>query len=252
MTNPLAMKLEQYTPLDQGERSRLDALTGHGRRVFEPGEVIFAEGQHVREIILVMDGFAARAKSLRDGGRQIMAFLIPGDLCDVEIFVLHGMDHDVIALDRTTCAIIPKADMEALLSEVSTLTKALWWSTMTDSAVLRSRIVGQGRRDARERMAHLVYEMLIRYRVTGRAPDNVFPLPLTQTDLADATGVTPVHANRTLQQLRAEGLIEFERGVLRVLDAPALKQAAKFESNYLHLDRTERDTDISTRVGGLI
>jgi len=251
MSNPLTMKLEQYTRFSIAERARLDALAAHPTQTFAAGQVILSEGQKAESIHLVLNGFALRSKTLWDGSRQILAFLIPGDLCDIEVFVLQGMDHDIVAMERTICTLIPVSEMERLLSEYSTLTRALWWSTMTDSAVLRSRIIGQGRRDARERMAHIFYEVLIRYRMVGQGADDGYSFPLTQQDLADATGMTPIHANRTLQQLRSEGLVEFAHGRLRVLDADGLKQAARFESNYLHLDRTDRDADVSGRAGDL-
>ena len=115
------------------------------------------------------------------------------------------------------------------------LTQALWWSTMTDSAVLRERIIDHGRRDARERLAHLFYEMLIRYRMIGLAGNNSYLFPITQEDLGDATGLTPVHVNRMLQTLRTDGLVEFSRGIVKVVDAPVLKRVARFSPDYLHL-----------------
>ena len=253
MHNSLALKLEQYTSFSNSERARLDALVSHRSRTFAPRETIICEGEKVEEIHLVTSGLAARSKSLPDGDRQIMAFLVPGDLCDVEVFVLAHMDHDIVAVSETTCALIPAREMEELLTESSKLTKALWWSTMTDSAVLRERIIDHGRRDARERIAHLFYEMLIRYRIVEETGDDAFDFPVTQQELADASGMTPVHVNRTLQQLRDEGLIEFKNKVLRVLDAPGLKQAARFETNYLHLTRTERgEVAVSDRAGDLV
>jgi DNA-binding transcriptional ArsR family regulator len=131
-----------------------------------------------------------------------------------------------------------------LLTEMSSLTTALWWSTMTDSAVLRERIIDHGRRDAHERIAHLFYEMLIRYRMVGQAEDDRLPFPLTQEDLADATGLTPVHVNRTLKQLREEGLVELQGKMLTIMDAPGLKRVARFNPNYLHLRKAEQ------RIGG--
>jgi CRP-like cAMP-binding protein len=253
MRNLLATKLEQYATFSEHERRRLDTFISHRTKTYAPREMIVREGEKVDQIYLVTSGLAVRSKSLADGGRQIMAFLIPGDLCDVEVFVLEHMDHDIIAVGETACALIPAVEMEAMLSESSKLTKALWWSTMTDSAVLRERIVDHGRRDARERIAHLFYELLIRYRMVEMAPDDSFSFPITQQELADATGLTPVHANRTLQQLRDEGLIEFRNKILTVLDPPALKRAAQFQTNYLHLNRTERgDVAVRDRVGDLL
>ncbi len=182
-----------------------------------------------------------------------MAFLVPGDLCDAEVFILEEMDHSVMALSDTRCAIVPAKEMRELLREVSCLAEALWWGTMTDLAVLRERIVDHGRRNARERVAHLLYEVLVRYRVVGATHDEAFTFPVTQEELADATGMTPVHLNRTLQQLRAEGLIEFKNKMLKVTNPEGLKDAALFNPNYLHLMRTERgDGEVAERAGDLV
>jgi CRP-like cAMP-binding protein len=247
------MKLEQFMRFDQAERSRLDSLLGTARKDYPRGSTIIGEGEKVGNIHLVLTGLAARAKTVPDGGRQIMAFLVPGDLCDVEVFVLEAMDHDIIALSDTTCALIPASVMEDVLTESSKLTKAMWWSTMTDSAVLRERIVDHGSRDARERIAHILCELLIRYRIVDATQGDSFPFPLTQEELAEATGMTPVHVNRVLQQLRADGLLELKNRVLTVLDPQGLKAVAQYESNYLHLTRTERrDPEVSERAGDLI
>ncbi len=251
MSNPLTMKLEQFTRFEQAERRRLDELLTYPTRTYARGEEIIAEGDKVRDIHLVLTGLAARSKTLRDGDRQIMAFLIPGDLCDVEVFVLEAMDHSITAVGDTTCVLIPAKIVEDLLTEGSKLTKAMWWSTMTDSAILREWIVDHGSRDARERIAHLCYEMLIRYRIVAETTDDSFPFPITQEDLADATGMTPMHVNRTLQGLRSEGLIELRGKVLTVLDPKRLKKVAQYETNYLHLIRTEqRDRGYAIRVMG--
>jgi CRP-like cAMP-binding protein len=253
MANPLTMKLEQFTRFDPHERQRLDELLRYPRKTYARGEAILREGEVVRDIHLVLTGLAARAKTLPDGGRQIMAFLVPGDLCDVEVFVLAAMDHDITAMGDTSCVVIPGRVIDDLLSESSKLTRALWWSTMTDSAVLREWIINHGRRDAHERMAHLCYEMLIRHRIIAKTTDNEFPFPISQEDLADATGMSPVHANRTLQQLRSQGLIELKNKILTVLDPPRLRKVAQYEANYLHLTRTEdRDREVSDRAADLV
>jgi CRP-like cAMP-binding protein len=253
MINPLAMKLEQYTSFDADERRRLDALLAYPIKSYARGEAIISEGDRVGDIYLVLSGLAVRAKTLRSGERQIMALLVPGDLCDVEVFVLEGMDHDIAAVTATTCALIPAEVMEGLLTESTKLTKALWWSTMTDSAVLREWIVDHGSRDALERIAHLICEMLIRFRIVGEAAHDSFPFPLTQEELSQATGLTAVHVNRMLQQLRGDGLIELARGRLTVLDPGRLQETASYDSAYLHLARTERrDKTVSGRAGDLV
>lgn len=253
MINPLAMKLEQFTEFDKAERGRLDELLTWPTRSYARGETIIEEGEKVGHIYLVVTGLAARSKTLRNGDRQIMALLIPGDLCDAEVFVLDKMDHDIWALTSTTCTLIPADVMEGLLTESSKLTRAIWWSTMTDSAVLREWIVDHGSRNAREHIAHLICEMLIRHRIIGEATENAIPFPLTQDELSEATGLTSVHVNRTIQQLRSEGLIEWRKQVLVVLDPEQLLEIAQYESNYLHLTRTERgDRKVSDRAGDLV
>jgi CRP-like cAMP-binding protein len=253
MTNPLTMKLEQFTRFDPEERQRLDQLLSYPTETYARGRTIIREGEKVDDIHLVLTGLAARSKTLRNGERQFMALLVPGDLCDVEVFVLEGMDHDIVAMVETTCVLVPAKVIEGLLTESTKLTKALWWSTMTDSAVLREWIVDHGSRDSLERIAHLMCEMLIRYRIVGETTDDSFPFLLTQDELADATGMTPVHVNRMLQQLRSQGLIDLTGKVLTVLDPKGLQRLAKYDSTYLHLVRTERrDPEISQRAGDLV
>ena len=253
MANPLVMKLEQFTSFDPEERQRLDQLFSYPTKTYGRGRTIIREGEKVDDIHLVLTGLAARSKTLRSGERQFMALLVPGDLCDVEVFVLEGMDHDILALTETTCVLIPAKVIEHMLTESTKLTRALWWSTMTDSAVLREWIVDHGSRDSLERIAHLMCEMLIRYRIIGETTDDSFPFLLSQEELADATGMTPVHVNRMLRQLRSDGLIELTGKVLTVLDPKGLQRLAKFDSTYLHLVRTERrDPEVAQRAGDLV
>lgn len=253
MHNPWTMKMEQFTRFSPDQRQTLDALMTERRRQNEPGEDIIREGDHSPDCHVVLTGLACRYKTLPDGRRQIMAFLIPGDLCDAEIFILKEMDHSVGALTPTMTALIAGSRMKELLRETSCMAEALWWGTLTDLGVLRERVVDHGRRNAYERMAHLIYEMLVRYHVVGAAKDDAFEFPITQSDLGDATGMTPVHANRMLQKLRKVGLITLKGKVLTVLDPKRLKQVAGFNANYLHLDRAhDRQDGMNQRAGDLI
>ena len=253
MANPLTMKLEQFVKFNADERGRLDQLLSYPTETYPKGTRILTEGQKVNTIHLVLTGLAARSKTLSNGERQFMALLVPGDLCDVEVFILAAMDHDIVALSETTCAVIPAKIIEGLLTESTQLTKALWWSTMTDSAVLREWIVNHGSRNSLERIAHLMCEMLIRYRMIRETPADSFPFPLTQEELADATGITPVHAHRMIKQLRSEGLIELKDKILTILNPQRLLKVARYDSAYLHLTRTERrDVLVSDRAGDLV
>jgi CRP-like cAMP-binding protein len=251
--NPWIMKMEQFTRFSETEKRRLDQILSERHARHAPGEDIFTEGDHMTDCHVVLTGLACRYKMLPDGERQIMAFLLPGDLCDAEIFILKEMDHSVGALTPTTTALISGDTMRQLLREPGRMAEALWWGTLTDLGVLRERIVDHGRRDARERIAHLLYEMLIRYRIVDLTSDDEFKFPITQTDLADATGMTSVHVNRVLQGLRANKLIDWRGDVVTVLDPPGLKELAGFNANYLHLDRVH-DTDdrVGDRAGDLV
>ena len=237
------MKMEQFTRFSDAEKRRLDQLVSERQASYGPVKDIVAEGSHSPDCHVVLSGLACRYKMLPDGERQIMAFLVPGDLCDAETFILKGMDHSVGTLTPTTVALISGDTMKQLLREPGCMAEALWWGTLTDLGVLRERIVDHGRRDARERIAHLLYEMLVRYRMVGLAPNHTFEFPITQADLADATGLTPVHANRVLQGLRADRLIDWRGSMVRVPDPPALKQLAGFDATYLHLDRSHDTHD---------
>jgi len=253
MTNLLTRKFEQHVHFSAADRRRLDDLAARPHKTYQAGEAITREGKKAEFVRLVISGLAARCKLLSQGRRQITAFLIPGDLCDVEVFVLDAMDHDIVAMVPTVCAQFTAAEMEDLLAEASPLTRALWWSTMTDSAVLRERIIDHGSRSARERICHLLYEMLVRYRVVGLASNHSFPFPVTQEQMADATGMTPVHVNRVLSELKAEGLVRWKDKIVSVLDPPRLKEIANFEGCYLHLYRTfQGDAEVAERVGDLI
>jgi CRP-like cAMP-binding protein len=253
MRNPWTMKMEQYTRFSDEERRELDALISERQQHHGAREDIIREGDHSPDCHVVLSGLACRYKILPDGGRQIMAFLVPGDLCDAEIFILRSMDHSVGALTPTTTALIAGEKMKELLRRPGCMSEALWWGTLTDLGVLRERIVDHGRRDAHERIAHLLYEMLVRYRMVGIAKDDAFEFPITQADLADATGITPVHANRMLQQLREEKLISLERRTLTILDPERLRAVAGFNANYLHLDRVHDKGDgVAQRAGDLV
>jgi CRP-like cAMP-binding protein len=254
MANPWTMKMEHFTDFSAEDRRLLDDLVTGRQRHYAAREDIIREGEHSPDNHLILSGLACRYKLLPDGGRQIVAFLAPGDLCDAEIFILKEMDHSICALGPSLIAAIPGDTMREMLLNRPGIALALWWGTLQDESVLRARLVDIGRRDARQRIAHILYEMLVRYRAVGAAEDDSFDWPVTQSDLADATGLTAVHVNRTLQRLREEGLIVSEGKRLTVLDRAGLREAADFSANYLHLDRATREPASSAgkRMEGLL
>ncbi|HEX8378982.1 MAG TPA: Crp/Fnr family transcriptional regulator [Allosphingosinicella sp.] len=233
----LITKLESVARLTQEDRSALAAL-GEDPRDMGARRSIIREGEKPDHVHLMVEGWAARYKLLADGTRQITAFLIPGDFCDLHVTILGAMDHSITTLTRAKVAYIPRSKMD-LLTGLPGLVKAFWWATLVDEAVLRAWIVNVGRRDAYEAVGHLICELYVRMKNIGLADDHCFELPLTQEELGDALGLTTVHVNRVLQRLRAENLIDLRRGILTIRDYRALEEASGFNANYLHMDRGE-------------
>lgn len=232
--NPMIAKLATVADLRESDVEKLIALCDDVRTV-PPKQDILSEGERPDHVHVILEGWAARYKTLSDGARQIVAYLIPGDFCDLHVAVLGRMDHGIVALSRCRVAYIPSEALDELTSHHNGLTRALWWATLVDEGVLREWILNVGRRSALERIAHLLCEMHARMQMVGLVEDGRLALPLTQEELADTTGLTAVHVNRTLQRLRKANLIELGKGMLTIVDVPALREAAGFNGNYLHI-----------------
>ena len=232
----LVRKLSTVADLSAHERTLLNDLCKDVRRIPRRTDIA-AEGDRPEHVHLIISGWAARYKILPDGTRQIMDFLIPGDFCDLHVTLLEQMDHGIAALTTCRVAHIPGEAIDQLTSDNSLIARALWWSTLVDEGILREWIVNIGRRDAFERVAHLLCEMHARMKLVGLVDDGRLELPLTQEELGDATGLTAVHINRTLQRLRSEDLIKLGSGMLTILDVSGLQEVAGFKPNYLHIRR---------------
>jgi CRP-like cAMP-binding protein len=232
--HPLIRNLSNHAALSDEERNAIVQATGKVSD-FRSGDDIVSRGDLTGGVRLMLDGFACRYKILEDGRRQILGYLVPGDLCDLHVFLLKRMDHSVAAMTRSRVAIISQANILAFTDRYPNLTRALWWSTLREEAVTREWVVNLGQRTAHERMAHLFCEMYHRLNAVGAVNDNSCVLPLTQTALGDTLGLSTVHINRTLQDLRAHGLISFKAGVLTIHDLPGLELAGFFSPDYLHL-----------------
>lgn len=236
--NALLKKLGIFASLTDAEKAMLGNLTGDVRTVAARKNIL-RDGERPEYLHLIVEGWAARYKLLPDGSRQIVAFLIPGDFCDLHVTLLGKMDHGIEALTECRVAFLPGAEVDRLTSGHNGLTRALWLATLVDEAVLRSWLINNGRRDAYGRIAHLLCELHLRMTMVELVEGNRFDLPLTQEELADAAGLTPVHTNRVLQRLRKAALIELGGRVLTVLDVVALRRAAGFDPSYLHIMRRE-------------
>ncbi len=199
-------------------------------------QIFIRQQTPLTQCTLLLEGFVERFKDTPEGRRQILAIHVPGDFVDLHSYPLKKLEHSVAALTDIRVALFPHAEVRALTEKSATITELLWKSTMIDAAINREWIVSVGARGAAVRLAHLFCEMFVRLERIGQAAGNSFALPLTQVDLADATGLTAVHANRMLRQLREDGLVAFRQGVAEILDWPRLRAFAEFDPAYLFLD----------------
>jgi CRP-like cAMP-binding protein len=240
----VASKLEAFVKLSPDDRAALERISQNIRYIDARRDLI-AEGDKPRHVHLMLEGWAARYKSLPDGKRQIVSIFVPGDFCNVNDHILKAMDHSIAAITRLKVAVISPEEMNALTDQRPRITRALWWQELVGAAIQREWTLNLGQRTAYERLGHLLVEIYLRLRTVGRARDGRCDFPLTQNDLADATGLTAVHVNRTLQELRRDGLIELERKQLHILDLDRLMDVSMFNPNYLHLDHEGRQLDAS-------
>ncbi len=236
MTNILARKLAHFIDLTDSDRAAIEAMCTN-RVSVQAKRTLIREGERPDSVYLLLEGWGYRYKLLPDGGRQILAYLLPGDLCDIHIFILKSMHQNLGLISPATVAVIPKETILETMTKHPRLERALWWATLVDEAVLREWLVNVGQRDAQKAVAHLLCELWLRMRAVGLTDGGRFTLPLTQEDLGDTVGLTAVHVNRTLQNMRADGLITLERRQLTIHDPQRLIDIAEFEPNYLHLDR---------------
>jgi CRP-like cAMP-binding protein len=234
--NPLIRKLERFTRLSDGDKRLLQQAASARIVNYDSHQDIIAEGEEPNDVNLILAGWVCRYKQLADGGRQVMSFLLPGDLCDLNIFLLRRMDHALGTLTPVVVAKITRDLLQEMLNADPRLTRALWWEVLVTAAIHREWLVNIGRRTALERVAHLLCEVYVRQQAVGRVRAGRCELPITQVELADALGLSAVHVNRTLRELRLAGLIDWRDKQLGIPDLDALTAVARFDPDYLHLD----------------
>lgn len=236
---PLSMltrKLKSTASLSGDDHSAVETLPFVLRTYAERTSIV-REGDVPKQCCLILDGWAYRCSSLDNGQRQISAFYVPGDIPDIESLHLQVMDQGLVAMPQATVAFIPHNAMRALIKQNESVATALWRDTLIDGTRCRELVTSLGRRQANSRLAHLFCEMYVRLQAVGLAEDLAYKLPTTQTDLADALGISAVHLNRSLQDLRKQGLITFRGRVLTIHDWNGLAKAARFDPAYLHIVR---------------
>ena len=208
-------------------------------REFPADHTFIRAGEELRVSTLLLDGVICRYKDLRDGQRQITELHVPGDFADLHSFTLKRLDHNIMSLTRCRVAFVPHENLKTITEEFPHLTRVLWFLTNLDAAIHREWVLSLGRRSAVARMAHLFCELYERLRIVGLTVGPAYSLGLTQEELAECLGITSVHANRTLQELRSRGLIEFRVGRATLLDLEALQALAEFDPSYLYLERRQ-------------
>lgn len=239
MANAFVEKLDRFARLREEDVAALTAATANPR-AYAARQDLIREGDHPGPVFVMLEGWAFRYKILPRGTRQILAFLMPGDACDLHNSMLAEMDHSIQAVTPAKVALISRDSMDALMDAHAAIARAMYISQLVDEGILRSWIVSMGRRSSIERVAHLMCELYLRAAPIDDVSAGNVSLPLSQVVLADALGMTPVHINRVLKELRGSGAMDIKRGSLVILDPSKLIRVAGFDNNYLHRRRQQR------------
>jgi CRP-like cAMP-binding protein len=236
---PMLRKLEYWVPFNAADREALLGLP-HQVKTIQANHYIVREREKPTHSCVMLRGFSIRHKIVGTGHRQICAVHMKGDLVDLQNSLLGVADHSVQMLTSGKIALIPRDAIERIAFERPTVGRAMWIDTLVEAAIAREWIANVGRRDARTRLAHLLCEFSLRLKLAGLGEQTGWELPMTQEQIADATGMTSVHVNRSIRALEADGLIERANPrSIRIGDWKKLADAGDFDSNYLHLRKDE-------------
>jgi CRP-like cAMP-binding protein len=236
--NLLIRKLESIFTLADDERQALQNLPMQVV-VIKADQDIVRVGDRPSRSCLILSGFACTYKMTVGGKRQIVSFNLPGDIPDLQSLHLTVLDNSIGTISPCRVGFIPHEVLRDVCTRYPRLAAAFWRETLVDASIFREWVMNVGQREGYSRIAHVLCELLVRLRAVGLAEDHSCNLPITQSEFADATGITTVHVNRMLQELRADGLIELKGDRLKVLDWDKLKAAGEFDPTYLHLERLE-------------
>jgi len=230
--NPLIRKLQGLAHLGSADIAALEQISSNAR-MLGPYVDLIRDDAVPKEAIIVLEGFACRYKQRQTGARQIQAYLVPGDFCEVDATYLGRTDHAVGTLSVCMVARVPHQALAELTTRHPNIAQALYVTKLAEAATAREWIVNLGCRSATERMAHLFCELMARFEAVGLAQEGSYPLPLTQNELGNTLGLSTVHVNRTLQDLRRQGLIEFKGKRLTLLKPQRVRDIAEFSPAYL-------------------
>lgn len=230
---PLLQRWGRGDSLTEDDRRAFGALPWT-RKTFTRDSYLVREGEPTSACTLLLAGMAFRQKLVSNGARQIISIHIPGEFIDLQNGLLDVADHNVQALTRSVVAVVPKNPLMELVAARPNIGRAVWLETLIDASIFREWVVNLGRRDAKSRIAHLLCELMVRLVASGEYDGAICDFPLTQEQIADATGLTAVHTNRTLQVLRKDGLLSLSSSKLTILDWDALTELGDFSERYLH------------------
>lgn len=222
----------QIQVFDDGALGRLKART----RTFDSGSYVFREGLPISEYAFVISGYLFRQKQTSDGYRQIVSLIIPGDIVNPEIRFVNNLDHNVVCAERSSIGYVQKSEFEALMDSHSYIRLALDLITTAESRQLREWLLNIGGRSARTRVAHFLNEFAARTRLRGLNDGLRFYLPISQEQIGDAVGITPVHVNRAIRSLVESELINHTNREYKIVDINGFRQAGQFSERFLTAD----------------
>lgn len=229
-------KLTQHAPVSVQAREAISKIP-YATKTLEPGSYFVREDDLADRIGIILSGFAACQRSIGQGDRQIAAVNIPGDIVGLQNLYLDKSDKNIQALTRCEIATIPSRDLKAVSDRYLPISHTIAINLLIDASILREWLLNIGRRDAYARVAHFLCELAVRIGGSGENVDRSFELPMTQEQLGDALGLTPVHINRMLKRLAKDGLIERDGKKIRLPDWNRIRDVADFSARYLHLDQ---------------
>jgi len=233
--SPLSLKLGAYVELSAEELTTLDRLQAK-RKKYAAGFDMVHQGQLNQSAYILASGWVCSYKLLSGGGRQIVDFQIPGDFLGLRSVLFHAADHNIEPVTKVEATEMLVSDLLDIFAKSPRLATAVLWAASRDEAMVVEHLVGIGRRDAKERTAHFLLELAKRLKLVGLGSKDGYVCPLSQYMMADAMGLSAVHVNRVLRELRDEGLVTFQRGKVTIHDFHRLAELADFDKSYLDQD----------------
>ncbi len=249
--NPLTLlldNLELRSPLPEADRQAILALP-YALKSMSPGSYLVREGEPPTGCGVLVSGFAYRQKLTGDGGRQILSIHIPGEALDFQNVFLNIADHSVQMLTRGQVALVARAEIQKIARSSPAIGHAILVSILVEASIFREWILNVGRRDAKSRLAHVLCELAVRLDHHGLAEEMGYHLPMTQAELADALGLTPVHLNRVIRALELDGLLVRSKRELTFPDWERMRHMADFNDRYLHFAKQKSSEHLEMAAG---